>query len=371
MSRPGTSPAVNPQGVTVGGVSLSSPRVGPVLAGAAVLAAVSTTLLGGCGTSGGAGSSAVPNPADAPITSTTKVAGAGVLGNQRRPDESCAAEPAALDAGPDRRDPQRIVVLSGDQLDMLCALGLQSRIVAAAVPDGGGQPSYLGRVIHDLPAVGTRTSPDLDAIRAANPDLILGSRELTPQDLDPLNGIAPTVFTGAPGAAWRDTLREVGDATGRRGAADRLIEGFEDAARTTGAQNDGTHYQASIVRLTETTAQVYGLDDFPGSVLGAAGVDRPATQRFTDKPYVEVSTTDLAGADFSPAEGDAVYVSFASPAARDRAPQVLGSDAWRRLSAAKDGRVFVVNDEVWQSGEGIVAARGILDDLRSINAPIN
>jgi len=74
-------------------------------------------------------------------------------------------------------DPQRIVVLSGDQLDALCALGLQSRIVAAALPDGSSsQPSYLGTVVHQLPGVGTRSSPDLAAIRAAKPDLILGSQ---------------------------------------------------------------------------------------------------------------------------------------------------------------------------------------------------
>ncbi len=93
------------------------------------------------------------------ITSTTKIASAGVLGNQRRPDESCAPEPAPLDGpppGPVRHaagetavvaDPQRIVVLAGDELDALCALGLQSRIVAAALPDGAdAQPSYLGTV---------------------------------------------------------------------------------------------------------------------------------------------------------------------------------------------------------------------------------
>ena len=117
------------------------------------------------------------------ITSTTRIAGAGVLGNQRRPDESCAPEPAPVDAGPSTRevshaagttevrdDPQRIVVLSGDQLDALCALGLQSRIVAAALPDDAtSQPSYLGGVVHDLPAVGTRSAPDLAAIRPPGP----------------------------------------------------------------------------------------------------------------------------------------------------------------------------------------------------------
>ncbi|PRC50446.1 Fe3+-citrate ABC transporter substrate-binding protein, partial [Mycobacterium sp. ITM-2017-0098] len=93
-----------------------------------------------------------------------------------------------------RADPQRIVVLSGDQLDGLCALGLQSRVVAAALPDGStGQPSYLGAVVRDLPGAGSRSDPDLDAIRDTTPDLILGSVALTPEQFPGLSDIAPTV----------------------------------------------------------------------------------------------------------------------------------------------------------------------------------
>lgn len=388
MSADDARPAAEPPDVTVGDVPLYRTRTGLIAAAAAVATAVTITVVSGCGGPGGDANSPAPGPADAPITSTTRIAGAGVLGNQRRPDESCAPDPAPLDEGPERRevrhaagstevpaDPQRIVVLSGDQLDALCALGLQSRIVAAAVNDESdenkSQPSYLGTVVHDLPAVGTRSGPDLDAIRAASPDLILGSAALTPQDFGPLSEIAPTVFTGAPGPGWRDTLRTVAEATGRGGAAGGLIEGFDADAADTGIQNDATHFQASVVRLTDTTMQVYGRENFPGSVLTAVGADRPAAQRFTDKPYLEIGTTDLTDADFSAADGDIVYLSFDSPAARDRAPEVLESDAWRRLSATRDNRVFAVNDEVWQTGEGIVAARGMLSDLRSLNTPIN
>jgi iron complex transport system substrate-binding protein len=322
------------------------------------------------------------------ITSTTKIAGAGVLGNDRRPDESCAAQPAPVDAGPPtrsvrhaagetdvREDPQRIVVLSGDELDALCALGLQSRVVAAALPDGSSnQPSYLGTVVHNVPGVGTRSAPDLAGIQAAKPDLILGSDALTPEAFAALSAIAPTVFTGAPGAQWRDNLRTVGAATGRADTTDALIDDFTDQAAKTGADNDAVHYQASVVQLTENTMRVYGADNFPASVLSTIGLDRPAAQRFTDKPYIELGTsdTDLQGSpDFSIAEGDIVYVSFSSPAARDRATAVLNSDAWRKLSANKDDRVFVVNNEVWQTGQGLIAARGILADLRFVNAPIN
>jgi iron complex transport system substrate-binding protein len=323
------------------------------------------------------------------ITSTTQIAGSGVLGNERRPDESCAPEPAEPDSGSATQrahnaagmhpesvevptDAQRIVVLAGDQLDALCALGLQSRIVAAALPDGSDQqPSYLGTVVHDLPGAGDRSAPDVAGIAAAHPDLILGSQALTPRLYPELAEIAPTVFTGAPGSTWEDTLRAVGAATARADATDEVLESFNDEASRVGADHDASHFQASVVQLTEDTVRVYGAATFPGSVLAAAGVGRPASQRFTDKPFVELGAADSGSAELSPADADIVYVSFASPTAKERAVAVLDSQAWRHLSAHEDGRVFVVNNEVWQAGQGVVAARGILDDLGFIDAPIN
>ena len=368
---------------------ISGLRSGVLLAATAVATAVAVTVCTSCRP---APPGARPSSTQSVITSTTTIAGAGVLGNQRRPDDSCAPQPAAVDPGPPTRpapnapgvdppsaevnaDPQRIVVLSGDQLDALCALGLQSRIVTAALPDGSSsQPSYLGTVVHQLPGVGTRSAPSVPAIAAVKPDLILGSQGLTPQLYPALAAIAPTVFTAAPGADWEDNLRGVGAAAARAGAADGLVNDFTAKASQSGAAHDGAHYQASVVQLTEKTLRVYGANNFPASVLKAGGVDRPAMQRFTDKPYIEIAAgdADLAGtANFSAADGDIIYVSFGSPAAKDRAPTVFDSAPWRKLSATRDNRVFVVNNEVWQAGQGVVAARGIVDDLRWVNAPIN
>ncbi len=372
---------------STGRASLTGPasrRVGLLAGVAAVLTAAIVTTATGCGSS--AGTQRPASGQTSVITSTTKIGGAGVLGNQRRPDESCAPEPSPVDPGPPERevrhaagttqvhaDPQRIVALSDDQLDALCALGLQSRIVATA-PAGGAStpPSYLGTVVHDLPAAGSATAPDLDAIRAAAPDLILGSQALTPDAYAALSAIAPTVFTGPPGADWKANLRVVGAATGRFEAAAALIDGFDEAAAQTGVATDAAHFQVSVVQLTDKTLRVYGANNFAAGVLQDVGLDRPAGQRFTDRPYVEIGTTDLAGSpDFSIADGDIVYVSFTSAEAKERAAEVLDSDAWRDLSAAKDNRVYVVNNEVWQTGRNIVAARGILADLRLVNAPIN
>ncbi|OBK15740.1 iron-siderophore ABC transporter substrate-binding protein [Mycobacterium asiaticum] len=326
------------------------------------------------------------------VTPTTQIAGAGVLGNDRKPDESCARDAAAPDPGPATRparnaagvspdvtqvpsDPQRIVVLAGDQLDALCALGLQSRVIGAAVADGSpNQPSYLGRTIHDVPAVGSRTSPDLKAIAAARPDLILGSVAFTPALYPQLAAIAPTVFTSAPGAAWQDNLRGVGGATARGAATDALLDGFSRRATDVGAKHDAAHFQVSVVQLTTSSVRVYGANNFPGSVLAAVGVDRPASQRFTDKPYVELGATDAdlsKSPDFSAADADIIYVSCASPAAAERAATVLDSGPWRKLGANRDNRIFVVNDEIWQTGQGLIAARGMLTDVGWISAPIN
>ncbi|OBI11978.1 iron-siderophore ABC transporter substrate-binding protein [Mycobacterium sp. E2497] len=357
------------------------------LRAAAALAAAVAVTCSGCG-SGKPGTKTSPSL----VTPTTQIAGAGVLGNDRRPDESCARDAAAADPGPNTRqahnaagvtpdvvqvpaEPQRIVVLSGDQLDALCALGLQSRVVAAALPDGSsGQPAYLGSAVHGVPGVGSRSNPDLAAIAAAHPDLILGSQGLTPKLYPQLAAIAPTVFTAAPGAAWEDNLRGVGGAAARGGAMDALLRGFSQRAGDVGARHDASHFQASIVQFTTDTIRVYGTNNFPASVLGAVGVDRPASQRFTDKPYIEIRATDddlAKSPDLSAADADVVYVSCASPAAAQRAATVLDSNPWRKLSANHDNRVYIVNDEVWQTGEGLIAARGIVDDLRLVNAPIN
>jgi iron complex transport system substrate-binding protein len=361
-------------------------RAGLAAASAAATTAVFLTVGTGCGVKAPRG--ATPGqPVSSVITSTTQIADAGVLGNQRRPDESCATQPAAVDPGPPLRpvrhaagdsqvpaDAQRIVVLSGDELDALCALGLQRRIVGAAVPDDtSSQPSYLGTVVHNIRGVGTRSDPDLSAIRAANPDLILGSQAATPELYPALAAIAPTVFTGAPGAAWQDNLRVVGAATARGGAANALVDDFNTFATKAGTDNDAAHFQASVVQLTENTIRIYGAANFPASVLADVGVDRPASQRFTDKPYLEIGASDaaLANADLSAADADIVYMSFASQAAKDRAENILMSNAWRKLSANRDNRVFIVNNEIWQTGQGIVAARGIVTDLRWLNAPIN
>ncbi|HEX2291281.1 MAG TPA: hypothetical protein VHH53_14045, partial [Pseudonocardiaceae bacterium] len=84
---------------------ISGPRrgfgAGRTLGLAAIATAVGMTVVSGCGSPGGdQPGAATPQSI---VTSTTKIAGAGVLGNQRKPDESCAPDPMPVDPGPPDR----------------------------------------------------------------------------------------------------------------------------------------------------------------------------------------------------------------------------------------------------------------------------
>jgi len=168
-----------------------------------------------------------------------------------------------------------------------------SRASCGRAPDGSdSQPSYLGKVVgNDVPGAGTR-SDRRAGHQAANPDLILGRRHWTPDDYPQLTAIAPTVFTGPRARRGRTTCEPSAPATGRLDAAKRLIDGFEQAADKTGADNDATHFQASVGAADRHTIGCTGRPLSWQRILGAWAWIALRPQRFTDNAYVENGITD-------------------------------------------------------------------------------
>lgn len=320
------------------------------------------------------------------VRSTTSVAGAGVLGNARDTENVCGptapVDPAGVTgsvrsithaAGTTEvpSDPQRIVVLDTDKLDTVCALGLQDRLVGAAVAGAvGSQPEYLGATIAGVEPVGTLQEPNFEKIAALQPDLILGSKFRTPDAYERLSAIAPTTFTEKVGLTWKDNIVLDGTALGRGASAQQALDEYEATAAETGKALNASETQASVVRFMPGVIRIYGPDSFSGQVLADAGVQRPPFQRLegaSDRRFAEISEETLPNA-----EGDVIYVSFYGDEARGQGVEVMEGELWERLGAVKDRRVFTVDDEIWMTGIGVIAANGILDDLEaSLNGYAN
>ncbi|MCK2221590.1 iron-siderophore ABC transporter substrate-binding protein [Actinomadura sp. ATCC 31491] len=284
---------------------------------------------------------------------------------------------AAPDAGPTRTvkhamgetkvpaAPRRVVVLDTDKLDSMVSLGT-APVGAAQAQQNQKWPAYLGSALSATKAVGTTQAPNLEAIMALKPDLILGSKFRQEAFYDKLSKIAPTVFTEKVGITWKENFLLDAEALGKKDQAAKLLAAYEGRAKEVGAKFTGI--KVSIVRFMPTEIRMYGPESFSGIVVGDAGIPRPEVQRLAaqaDKRFGKLSQENIAQAD-----GDALFYSAYGEAAAKAQAEVTGGPLWKNLGAVQSGHAHNVDDEVWMTGIGVTAAGRILDDLAKYLTPL-
>jgi iron complex transport system substrate-binding protein len=233
---------------------------------------------------------------------------------------------------------------------------VRARRCGSRAPVDEGLLSYLEDELEGVELVGEIGEPDLEAIAALEPDLILGSEVRVADFYDELSALAPTVFTETVGVTWKENLLVHAEALGETERAEQLLADYEERADEVGAAvPDET--TVSVVRFVPGEIRLYAQENFIGTVLADAGVARPAAQ---DVPEfsVNISTEDVG-----PADGDLVVVgTYGDPAETDLAA-VTGGPLWQRLPAVQAGDVLEVDDDVWFLGTGVGAAQLVLSQL--------
>ncbi|MFG1779311.1 ABC transporter substrate-binding protein [Micromonospora sp. NPDC049051] len=259
-------------------------------------------------------------------------------------------------------EPKRVVVLDTDKIDTALTLGV-TPVGAATAGEARSWPTYFGEEkLAGIKEVGVLTEPDLEAINALKPDLILGSKFRQEKFYDELAAIAPTVFTEKVGITWKENFLFDGAALGKEQQAKDLLAAYEKRAGEFGDKlGDAATREVSIVRFMPTEIRVYGPDSFSGIVIGDTGLGRPERQQLTgkeDRRMDRVSPERIGEAD-----GDVIFVTAYGEKAAAEQAKVTGGTLWKGLSAVKAGKAHVVSDEIWMTGIGIGAANKILDDL--------
>jgi iron complex transport system substrate-binding protein len=146
---------------------------------------------------------------------------------------------------------ERPMTLTADALGDTLALGVQP--VRAALP-GGRLPEYLREDAAGVEIVAPLTDLDLAATDAAEPDVILGSKEDQEELYEDLSRIAPTVMT--EGDDWKLNLRLHGEALGRTNDAERLLIDWDNRLAAV-RRRLGAHRAVSLPgRVTPFAAQV-------------------------------------------------------------------------------------------------------------------
>jgi iron complex transport system substrate-binding protein len=162
----------------------------------------------------------------------------------------------------------RPLTLTLDSLDDTLALGLHP--VRAAAP-GRTLPAYLRAKAAGVGLVPPlRTRADLGALKAARPDLILGStaqRRFYPE----LTDVAPTVTTDTGSVQWKLNVRLVGEALGRTNDAERLLIDYDAwVARVRRAVRGKP--RVVVVRPGRNGPVVAKRTSFAGTILADVGV---------------------------------------------------------------------------------------------------
>src|SRR3546814_12454703 len=99
-----------------------------------------------------------------------------------------------------------------------------------------------------MEVVGLIEEPNLEAIAAQRPDLILGAKVRPEALYEELSGIAPTVFTESSGTNWKEGLAVTADALGATDAAERLLADSQARADEIGEAVGGADMTEQMVR---------------------------------------------------------------------------------------------------------------------------
>lgn len=258
--------------------------------------------------------------------------------------------------------PLRVVALDNSYVD--AAILLETEVVGfttyRSIDDT--LPDYLGesgeRYAGDAESVGILTEPDLEAIYALEPDLIVSAKVRHEKIYEQLSQIAPTIMSETTGPTWQANIELLAHALGKEDVAEQKLQIYFDAAETVGAEinekaDDPT---ISVVRFLDGPTRLYTNASFSGIVLQDMGLARPVAQD-VDEFTIEINEEQIGLAD-----ADRIFVTtFAGEddLGVKTKEQFARNPLWTPLAS----KTVEVSDEAWMTAVSVQGSFEIMSDL--------
>lgn len=270
------------------------------------------------------------------------------------------------------KTPKRVVVLTNEGTEALLALGVKP---VGAVQSWLGDPWYdhIKNDMEGVEVVGVEHEVNLEKIAALKPDLIIGNKLRQEAVYDKLSAIAPTVFSETLRGDWKENFQLYAKALNLEEKGNKVLSDFDaKAADLKQKLGDKVNQEVSVVRFMAGTARIYYTDSFSGVIFDQLGFKRPKQQEelFTGNNKLGKLAIEVGKELIPKMDGDILFYFTYAPEgdqeALNTAKEWTSDPLWKNLNAVKNGNAHEVNDAIWNTAGGVIAANQMLDELEKI-----
>lgn len=243
-------------------------------------------------------------------------------------------------------NPQRVAVLIGSYADIWCLAGGKDTLVAAANDAWTSFDLGLGEDVANLGGV---KETNLEVLLAAQPDLVLASSNTAAQvDLLPTleqAGLNVAYFMVSNFDEYLHMLDICTQITGREDCYQQYGQALEEQVEQARQRADGSQPKVLYVRATGSSCKVKNSQD---SVLGEMLADldciniADSQSSLLEQLSLEVILQEDPDFIFAVLQG-----SDPTDAQRTLDETLLSNPAWQSLTAVKEGRFHVMDDQLY------------------------
>lgn len=242
--------------------------------------------------------------------------------------------------------PERVACLIGSFADLWCLAGGKDALVAAADDTWTSFDLGLGEDVANLGAV---KEPNVEQLLQSKPDLVIASSNTDAQValLDTLEGMGLTVayFKVSSFQDYLNMLDICTQLTGRTDCYEQYGQALQDQVDAAKAKCAGLSPTVLYVRATGSSCKVKNSQD---TVLGEMLADlgcvniADSSESLLEQLSLEVILDQDPDFIFAILQG-----SDPTDAQRTLDETLLSNPAWQSLTAVKEGRFFVLDDQLY------------------------
>ena len=259
-------------------------------------------------------------------------------------------------------NPKRVVILTNEGTEALLELGVKP---VGAVKSWTGDPWYphIKDKMKDVKVVGDEGQVNVETIASLKPDLIIGNKMRHEKVYEQLKAIAPTVFSETLRGEWKDNFKFYAKALNKEKEGQKVLADYDKRMKDLKTKlGDKVNQEISMVRFMPGDVRIYHGDTFSGVILKELGFKRPGDQNKDDFAERNVSKERISAMD-----GDVLFY-FTFDKGNDKKgseleKEYINDPLFKNLNAVKNNKAYKVDDVIWNTAGGVMAANLLLDDI--------